>query len=426
MQLHGCGLPFRKPPLIKTELRLEGFGCCWLDESKPVWKHPCMEIAIVGASLTGLTSALACASRGIRTTILERGHGQHQSGSALGVDRALLQRVVGIAPHANRDDPPFPVITGYRNALSWQAIHGWLRELALRRPEITILLGTSVRETVQSPTHATAITADGRRIDAAAIVGADGYRSVVRKAVNPDQPHGLYAGYLLWRGLVSEANLPPDTPWPQNNNGVALATQTGYRLVAYPVANLSGSLVPGERMISFAWYDPGRANLLRERRCLSASREVLASLGSKQVPRAMLDELRTLAVSMWPNPWQAAVTCAIKQREIFATPVAEYLPKRLVNGRLVVIGDAAHVASPVIGRGFTAGVLDADLLAKSIAPSNTRDSAEISRALADFERNRLPEAQSLVETSMTWSRGFVAGEEFSLWKGWKRNLRNKS
>ena len=384
------------------------------------------DVVIVGGSLSGLTFALACSDRGIRTWVLERGHEQNQGGGALGVDRSLLLRVVGVDPDTGCEAEPFPVLTKYRRAVSWRALYSWLRDRACRRPEITLLEGYSVSEVVQSDVSATAITAEGERIDAEVIVGADGYRSVVRKAVNPEWPAGRYAGYLLWRGLVHEAELPSDTRWPQNNNGVALSTQTGFRLVAYPVAGRDGSLEPGERGISFAWYDANRTDLLREQKCLSASDDVLASLGPKDIPRSVLTELRTLAATMWPNPWRAGVIHAIDQREIFATPVAEYFPKRMVNGRLAIIGDAAHVTSPVTGRGFAAGVLDADLLAKNLVRSNAHDSAGIARALESFESHRLPEAQSLAETSMAWSQAFVAGCGLSLWKGWKRKLQNKS
>jgi 2-polyprenyl-6-methoxyphenol hydroxylase-like FAD-dependent oxidoreductase len=46
------------------------------------------------------------------------------------------------------------------------------------------------------------------------VVGADGYRSMVRRTVAPDQPDATFAGYMLWRGLTDEADLPPQAPRP--------------------------------------------------------------------------------------------------------------------------------------------------------------------------------------------------------------------
>jgi 2-polyprenyl-6-methoxyphenol hydroxylase-like FAD-dependent oxidoreductase len=48
------------------------------------------------------------------------------------------------------------------------------------------------------------------RVDAAAdvIIGADGYRSMARRAVAPTRPFAPYGGFLLWRALVEESWLP--------------------------------------------------------------------------------------------------------------------------------------------------------------------------------------------------------------------------
>ncbi len=362
---------------------------------------------VIGASLSGVTFALACANRGIQTCVLERGYGQNVSGSALGVDRTSLKRVVGIGFHGGRADPPFPVTTDYRNAVSWQSLHGWLRELALRRPEITLLEGILVCGVVDGLTQATAIAKDGHRSDATVIVGADGYRSGVRRAIDPKRPHAQYAGYLLWRGLVPEAAMPTGTAWPRGNDGVALVTDNGYRLVAYPVPNQQGSLQPGERLISFAWYDASREALLRESGCLSDSGHVLGSLGRDSVPSRIRTDLCALARRIWPEPWRGAIIHALEHRDVFATPVAEYFPHRLQRGRLAIIGDAAHVVSPKTGAGFVAGILDAEALADCLKQAFDRGEPDISSALKYYEDKRLEAAQTLVATSFEWSRAFL-------------------
>jgi len=45
------------------------------------------------------------------------------------------------------------------------------------------------------------------------------------------------------------------------------------------------------------------------------------------------------------------------------TPIAEYVPDRLVNGRLALVGDAAHVPTPMTGCGFSASLDDAEAIA---------------------------------------------------------------
>ena len=365
------------------------------------------EVIIVGGSLSGLTFALACAKRGICTRVLERIKGPHQSGGALGVDRQLLMRVVGLDTFNDDATSVFPVLTRHRNAASWDAVYGWLRELVHQHNSITLAEGITISEVVQNAQLATAIMSDGQRFDAAIIVGADGYRSVVRGEINPEASYGSYAGYLLWRGMVQEENMPCGTVWPNGNDGAAFITTSGSRLIAYPVAGQTNTLDPGRRQICFTWYDYSRDILLQAQNCLSSTRHVLGSLARENIPKEVFDDLREQAARIWPEPWRAFVVHALDRQDIFATPVAEYFPTRLHRGRLAVIGDAAHVVSPVTGKGFRAGVLDAEALADRLAQAFQRPERDVPSALELFADDRLSAAQDLASASMKWSRAFL-------------------
>ena len=290
------------------------------------------EITIVGGSLSGLTFALACANRGICTRVLERSQGQPQGGGALGVDWELLARVVGQDPRLDGKIALLPVITSYRQAVARSAIHRWLREQVLLRAEIALVEGVAIQAVVENSRCAMAIMTGGWQIDAPVIVGADGVQSVVRHAIDPGHPHPSYAGYLLWRGLVSERDLPRETHWPANGEGFGLMTTRSDYLVAYPVAGVDGALEPGKRQISFSWYDPTRTDLLEASGCLSPTRQVLSSLAREHIPEPVRVELLGLARRIWPAPWRVFVTHALERHEFFATPVAEYFPRRLHGG----------------------------------------------------------------------------------------------
>ena len=372
---------------------------------------PNEELVIVGGSLSGLTLALACANRGIRTKILERADGRQRSGAALGIDRALLMRTIGITPSSDRD-VGFPVLTSHRNAVSWSAIHGWLREQASGRSEIVLIEGCSVLKVTQSKVAATVVTAKGEQIIAAVVVGADGYRSVVRAAINPATPHAVYAGYVLWRGLVDEREMPTHTLWPSDDKGVALVHNSGYRLVAYPVAGADGSVEPGRRRISFTWYDANQDALLQKMGCISQTRHVIASLSWKNVPHQVRAELQDTAQQIWPEPWSSFIVHALEKRGIFGTPVAEYFPERLRSGRLVVVGDAAHVSSPMTGRGFVTGTMDAGTLAECLGQIENQSLSAVLFALKRYENARLKESQALVGTSFDWSRAYLRDASF--------------
>ena len=365
--------------------------------------HP--KVLVIGGSLSGLTFALACASRGVFTQVVERAPGPYQHGSALGVDRFLLLRATG----CNRDNAiPFPAMTEDRQAVSWRALYSWLHAQAIQRPEIALTAGCTVSKVGQSASGVAMVTSRGEKLVASIVVGADGCGSTVRSVISPDHPSARYAGYLLWRGLISEENLPPIAWAPESNRGIALANVTGYRLVAYPVAGINGSLKPGERWISFAWYDKAHNPLLQAARCITSDGHVIAALAGENIPDQLLEELCGLARRLWPEPWSTTIIHALKRRRVFTTPVAEYFPERLCRERLAIIGDAAHAVSPAMGQGFVAGIMDAEALAECLADHAKADDGFVA-ALRAYEARRLPSAQELVSRSREWSRSFLHG-----------------
>ncbi len=365
-----------------------------------------MDAIIIGGSLSGLTLALACARRGISTCVLEQAHGPRRRGGTLGVDRELLMKVIGKSAHHDVANRPFPVLAGRRMAVAWHNLYDWLRAEAKRHPAVTLEDGVLVTKIDQAKDDVIAVAADARQFRSYLIVGADGYRSVVRQAINPEEDEAVYAGHLLWRGLVDEAKLSP-AHLPRDHEEVVLVNKAGHRLVAYAVASASGTLAMGERLLSFTWYDGGRSDLLRTLGCVSSSGCVLRTLAGENIPPEVSRNLCELAFRIWPDPWRSIIIHALERRQVFATPVAEYLPRHLVCSRLAMIGDAAHVVSPAMGKGFLSGISDAAALVECLVRYADNSGQAIPSALAAYESRRLPEAHSLVSASQAWSQAFA-------------------
>ncbi|MET8592856.1 FAD-dependent monooxygenase [Streptomyces sp. NPDC005078] len=76
---------------------------------------------------------------------------------------------------------------------------------------------------------------------------------------------------------------------------------------------------------------------------------------------------------------------------------AEYVPDRLVRGRMVLIGDAAHVP-------FGTSLDDAAALARHLRDA---DGNSAPGALADYEAERLAPAQGLVLSGQAFTRSFA-------------------
>ena len=205
-------------------------------------------------------------------------------------------------------------------------------------------------------------TSDGRRFDADLVIGADGARSTVRRWVSPDRPDAVYAGFVLWRAMVPEAELPAAIPWLRPDEPSREYYSGPYRLVTYPVPGADGSSEPGDRRLNLVWYDPARSELLASRGLLDGV-TVHGSLAAARRARATSPGAGVVAGQRWPTPWREALDIALRRSLVFATPVVQYWPDRLVRSRVALAGDAAHAASPMVGGGFRQGLYDVAALA---------------------------------------------------------------
>jgi 2-polyprenyl-6-methoxyphenol hydroxylase-like FAD-dependent oxidoreductase len=338
-----------------------------------------MKVIVIGGSLSGLGAGIALARNGATVQILERLR-EKPRGAGLGIDLELLEAVTGV------DTATLPVVRGNRYSAAWHLLYAWMRDIALRVPGLTIDDGVDVHE----------VTGDE---DADVVVGADGYRSTVRRYVDPQRPNATYAGYMLWRGMCSERDLPPGTPRPSGY--VSVHRTRAYRLVAYAVPGADGSIVPGERDISWAWYDPDRRTFLEQRGCLAGD-DVIGTLTAEKFDVPLRDELAQLAATTWPSPWREAIVQTLEGADPFGTPIAEYVPDRLVRERAAIIGDAAHVASPMTGSGLRYAFLDVLALAHAV-----KTHASVTDALRTFERERLDDDRALVQYGRTWGREYL-------------------
>lgn len=322
------------------------------------------EIIIVGGSLAGLSLALACARRGMHVRVLERSEGRVTGGDSLSVDLDVVTAVVG---HDPRVEPVLPVVPAYRELTTWPALYNWLRDLALATSAITLEEGKTVVQVETLGTIARATLDDGTQRTGAVIIGADGYRSTVRQAITPKAPYARYAGYLVWRGLVEESSLSQPVSWP-SDGGLWIDLVGGYRLVAAVLPGRDGSMEPGRRQVTFAWFDVHHNELVRRSGCLTPEGEIVGTLGRRTIDETVRNELAALTPQLWPEVWAEAVAVGVSSSEVLSgAPIAEYKPTQLASGLLAIIGDAAHVVSPMTGRGFLTGVEDGGLLARILA-----------------------------------------------------------
>lgn len=350
-------------------------------------------VVIVGASLSGLMTALALSRIGMGVTLLERSDDTGRTGAALHIPDGLLERITGL-PSAQ---VPQPITPGIQ---TWFAAHGALRAAVDADPAIELRQNTIVRRVDQDSSEAWAITASGDRVSGGLLIGADGHRSVVRRSVAPDKPDATFAGYVIWIGIAEEVSIGSKR-WPRD---VAFLGDYDNTLLGYPLPGIDGSTAVGSRRLGWAWYDSSRNELLRSSGAVEGS-VVRHSLMPAGIPNATYRELAVQARRLFPSPWRDAILDSIERRAVIGTPIAEYVPDLLVRGRMALVGDAAHVPTPMTGSGFSESLHDAEALAAALS---AQPASDIEAALLDYEGERLRSVRSLVQSGQGFSRSFAA------------------
>jgi 2-polyprenyl-6-methoxyphenol hydroxylase-like FAD-dependent oxidoreductase len=338
----------------------------------------------------------------MEVTVLERSPAPAVAGGGgLGVDVALLQQVTGL-----REEPP--VLHGSdRDTTAWHLLQGWLEDQARRCGGVTVRRGAQV--TAGRPGHhqqaASVTTADGGEYSADLLVGADGARSTVRRAVDPDFPDARYAGVLLWRSLVDEQSMPADVALPGAGEPSREVYAGPYRLVTYLVPGAAGETGVGHRRLNMVWYNPEQRDLLSGMGVLHGE-TVRGSLAPGALPGPVRERLSVFAAANWPSPWREALALALAQGTEFGTPIVHYQPRRLARGRAALAGDAAHAASPMVGGGFRQGLHDVSALALAAAAITSPDG--IPGVLGRYQELRLSAAARHVAVSERATADYLA------------------
>lgn len=347
---------------------------------------------IVGGSLSGLMTAIALADQGINVTVLEKSNEGVRSGAAL--------QVHGYSSHQSKIEEKLKKLAsnGENTVQLWYSIESRLRKEAQSKDNISIHYNTRVMSVGEDPNFAWAKTQDEQVFKADVLIGADGHRSMVRAEIAPNHPHAEFAGYVVWMATFLENQLAKEDRPDANGENVKLSNDSGGFLFG-SVIEVEGEL----NRIGCTWYDNTQTQLLYE---LGAVRGnfVHHSLQGSQIPQENIDSMIKEAKKNWPQPWLGAVLHAIDSRDFIGVPIKEYVPQKLISSRLAIVGDAAHVPSPITTSGFNEALKDAAVLNECASQGLKGSNAY--KALEMYESLRLEKMQEMVESGRSYSKDF--------------------
>jgi 2,6-dihydroxypyridine 3-monooxygenase len=301
---------------------------------------------VVGGSLGGLTAALLLRDLGWDTLVFERSK------------RPLEARGVGIVAHpasirylVERRDTDLSTMTAASHYVRYMDASGAIvheagfdyrftsffalyRELLAGFDRDRYRLAHEVTGFREDPGRVVVETAGGDVTETDLLVFADGIHSTGRRLVAPEAQQ-RYAGYVAWRGVVSERDLTAATFARLHESIVYSILEAGH-ILSYPIPSTDGSVEPGHRLINWIWY---------RNRPEDAALEALADQG----PNAgEVVQLRDAAREDLAPPLAEMVT---RSAAPFVQVVFDVELPRLATGRACLIGDAAFVLRPHVAVG---------------------------------------------------------------------------
>jgi 2-polyprenyl-6-methoxyphenol hydroxylase-like FAD-dependent oxidoreductase len=240
---------------------------------------------------------------------------------------------------------------------------GTVLRAEVRRRDIPIRHGRRLAEVTEDADGVTARFTDGSTATGDLLIGADGLNSTVRSRLLPAAPQ--YAGQRVFYGYTTDAR-PPSEP-------------DRITMIRGSVVAFGYTVAPAGETYWFARV-PGPA----------------------AVDAVSPTELRAELVPLLrPDHTPAADIVAATGDQLMRTN-AQHLPIGIPwhRNRSLLIGDAAHAASPATGQGASMALEDAVVLAKAL-----RDNPSLEAAQQVYDRTRRPR----VEHNILASAGLTAG-----------------
>ena len=362
-------------------------------------------MVIAGGGIGGLAAALACARQRVPVQLLERATQLSEVGAGIqlgpnvtrilqawGLGAALAQVAAFPKQLQARDAQTGQVLGTLRLGQRAQALYGapyatihradlqGLLQRAVQDAGVALHLGQTVQGWYETEAALQVNTAEGLSLQASALIGADGVWSAVRQQLLGDAP-ARFTGHLAYRALVAQAD------WPAHLRSDQVTVWMGPRLhvVHYPVRS-------GQWLNLVAVVHGAKPDQAQDWDQAGHTQALMQAMGV--VGRDLHERLAS--VPAW-RQW------ALHDR----SPVSG--ASDMAQGRVALLGDAAHPMRPYLAQGAGMAIEDAQALAQCLSVGNATVAEQL-QAYAEqrWARNARVQARAIRNGRIFHAQGAVA------------------
>jgi 2-polyprenyl-6-methoxyphenol hydroxylase-like FAD-dependent oxidoreductase len=264
---------------------------------------------------------------------------------------------------------------------SWGSVYG---QLLKRSGKVSVEPGMVVEKVTSNDELATVHLVGGSQLSFDLVVGADGYQSVVQAGLFPSaEKH--FAGYVAWRGIVSEARLSDISPVVGVMESVG--TPRG-NAIFNAIPGQGGTTEEGSRLVTLLWYEAHTPLDILPTERGPDGKQHPTSIPAGSMSQEVLTHLNTMADEVLPA-WHADVVH--RSRDPFLQPIYDVRQDHYVHKRVALVGDAASTARPHTGSGASKGIGDAVALAEALDQSTS-----VEEALHRYDAERVRTGDEIV------------------------------
>ena len=344
-------------------------------------------VIVIGAGIGGIAAAAALRKLGVEVAVYERASdlGEVGAGVQIGPNGVKVLRALGLDPGleglafepteivsvdwqtaSQRFRQPLRAIAAKQFGAPYITAHraDVHRLLRAKVPDSVITLNARCTAVSSSDRGAVATFADGSKVEADLIVGADGIRSVVRECLFGAVP-ARFTEQIGWRAILP-IELVPTRVGPDKSVRIERTEYVGWigpvgHVICYPIrgGNLYNMFVG---RVSSEWAEESWTAPSNKEEMLTAfagwNEALLGMLGNVQ------------HVFKW----------GIYDRD----PLTQW-----TRGRVTLLGDAAHPMMPTLAQGASITLEDAYTFARNVA----RHANDPTAALKAYEAERIDRAR---------------------------------